>query len=106
MLRLRASFVQSHRAVIQTKSIQRFDGHLGFSIVGHFDERETETPFCIQVLHGGHSFHQPVRRENLLQLCFGGCRIQVSNKDVNHNLVSESFSKITTELQKQKEAIS
>jgi hypothetical protein len=102
MRSFRASFVQSHRAVIQMESIQRFDGRLGFSSIGHFNKSETPRPFRITVLHDRHGFHRAVSPENLGQLCLGGCGVQVSDKDVNHNFVSESFSKITAELQKQK----
>ena len=90
----RASFVQSYRPVIQMESIQRADGRNGFNIIAHFNESETARPLCITVLHDRHGLHRPVNRERFRQLCFGGCRVQVSNKDVNHNFVfvSESFN--------------
>ena len=105
MPQLGASFVQSHRSVIQNKSIQRFDRRFGFGIVCHFDESQPTRSVGVAVLHDGYRFHSAVRGKKILQLGFGGCRIHVSNKDVNHNFVSILGSSSNSRA-KQKEAIS
>lgn len=60
----------------------------------------------VTILDNRDGFNWAVGRKKILQLYFGGCRIQISYKDVNHNCVSNSLVKGSTPLQKQKEAIS
>jgi len=90
MIEFRASFVQTHRAVIQAESIQRFDGSPGLSGVCHFDEGETARSTGVSVRHESDRFNRPVGREKIFQLRFRSRRIQVSNEDVNHDFLQTS----------------
>ncbi len=56
----------------------------------------------VPVHYKSDSFNRPVRREKIPQLPFGGCRIQVSNKDVDHNFVFAAFSNKLAGRQKQR----
>lgn len=87
MVRLRTSFVQSNRPIIQNKSVQGVDHCLAFRRVRHFNEGQTARPVGIAVLYDRDGFNGPISPEEIPQLCLGGRRIEVSNEDVNHNFV-------------------
>jgi len=57
MQQFRASFVQSHRPVIHSESVQKFDSRIAFSRMCHLDEGESARSPAVTVLHNGDRFN-------------------------------------------------
>jgi len=86
-MKLRASFVHSHRAPIEHRSIQRSNSCLGLRRLPHLDESDTAGFARIPVLDNRDGFDRSVCREDIseLQLCHRD--IEVPNKNVSHALI-------------------
>jgi hypothetical protein len=69
---------------MHAESIQGFDGRRGFSRIGHFNEGKTARSAGVTVLQAGDGFNGSEGREKVVQRCFCGRRIQVSNEDIRH----------------------
>jgi len=84
-IKLGASFVHSHYASIQRRSIQRSYSSLGFRRLRHLDECDAARLAGIPILYDLNGFDHSMSREDISQCLLCHRNIEVPNKNVSHD---------------------
>ena len=86
-MKLRTSFVHSHRTPIEHLSIQRSNSALGLRRLRHLDKSDTAWLASIPVLDDRDGFDGSVFCKNFSQLLLCHRDIKVSDKNVGHEII-------------------
>src|SRR5215467_10596018 len=89
--RFRFGLVDGQRSPTQICAVERGDGLVGFTGIGHFHKTKATRPTCIPVGHQCDPFDASVCLEEVSQLGFGCAVGQIPNVKVLHR--NSSFSK-------------
>jgi len=85
--KLRPGFVHSHGTAVQDLSIQSCDSAFSLSRICHLDKSDPTRLARVPVHDDPDGFDGSVCAENLLQLLLRGGDIEVSDKNVDHELI-------------------
>ena len=105
-MKLRTSFVHTHRTLVEHLSIQRSNCSLGFGRMCHFDKRDTTWLASIPILDDRDAFHGSVCCKNFPELLLCHRDVKVPDKNVGHEvilpLIFPNVSQLKTESESQK----
>jgi hypothetical protein len=87
-MKLRSSFVHSHRTPIEHRSVQRSDSGLGFRRLRHLDKSHTPGLARVPVHNDPDGFDDTMRCKSLSQLLLCYRDIQVPDTNVGHEFIS------------------
>jgi len=86
-IKLRASFVHSHRTPVEHLSIQRSNRALGFSRLRHLDKSDTARLARVPVHDDRDGFDGSLCGKNLSQLRLGYRDIKVPDENIGHGFI-------------------